>query len=220
VFGYEMPPLILGASVFIFVLFAVSAVWLFRQVQALNLALDSIHRIAGQSSETFETPEHLEKLSQAFRSAPSTALAWSKLQGNLISDRKAGLSLNRPVEEFLNPSTLLEPNLSHSYFALVPGTLTGLGLLMTFVAILDGLSHVTVTESLDVQGISGLINGLSGKFFSSIIAVLCAVAFALIERALLSRPEGLIRQLQAKLSPRFRIRTTEQLLSELLSRGA
>jgi hypothetical protein len=115
-------------------------------------------------------------------------------------------------------TVLIDENLAGSFFALVPGTLTGLGLLMTFVAILDGLSHVTVTAEMDVQGISGLINGLSGKFFSSIVAVFCAVTFVLAERALLFGPEKLYREMARALNNRLKLRTAEQMLAELLKR--
>jgi hypothetical protein len=102
-----------------------------------------------------------------------------------------------------------------SFFATIPGVLTGLGLLMTFVAILDGLSHVTVGTNMDVQGIGGLINGLSGKFVSSIVAVTCAVAFAFIERFAFSFVRRAHRPFLSQALRKIRRRSPEQLLSQI-----
>ena len=56
----------------------------------------------------------------------------------------------------------------------------------TFVAILLALEGVNVQlrgGAEIVEGIGGLINGLAGKFLSSIIALLLAVTFTLFEKA-------------------------------------
>jgi len=67
----------------------------------------------------------------------------------------------------------------------VPSILTGIGLTLTFVAILLGLLGVHYDKANTVEPISGidsLINGLSGKFLSSIVALLLSIAFTFVER--------------------------------------
>jgi hypothetical protein len=57
-------------------------------------------------------------------------------------------------------------------FGAVPGLLTGAGLTLTFVAILVALKSVSYNEghaNEPISGIANLINGLSGKFLSSIV---------------------------------------------------
>jgi hypothetical protein len=84
----------------------------------------------------------------------------------------------------------------------VPGILTSLGLLATFVAILLALAGVTYNANDPVHAVSGidqLINGLSGKFLSSIVALLLSVVFTLLEkkvcdRQLLESYDALIRR--------------------------
>ncbi len=61
----------------------------------------------------------------------------------------------------------------------LPGWLTAIGLLTTFLAILLGLQGVKVLTNLEVRGIGGLVNGLSGKFFSSIVALGCAITITI-----------------------------------------
>ena len=66
-------------------------------------------------------------------------------------------------------------------FVALPGILTGIGLLFTFLAILIGLLDVKILDN-KVHGLEGLIGGLSGKFISSIAALFSATIFLLIEK--------------------------------------
>ncbi len=77
-----------------------------------------------------------------------------------------------------------------SFHSAVPSILTGLGLLATFIAILKALMgvHVDVKQGTEtVIGIKSLIEGLSGKFLSSIVGLLLSVIFTIAERKLCER---------------------------------
>ncbi len=217
VFGYEMPPLILVASIMIFLIFALALLWLVKQTLQIQAGLQVAVEAIAHSNAPLEKEADLEPIRKALSQSEVTQQAWKNFEATLLQDGKE-LAATQPAEKALPRSVLIDENMAGSFFALVPGTLTGLGLLMTFVAILDGLSHVTVTAEMDVQGISGLINGLSGKFFSSIVAVFCAVTFVLAERALLFGPERLYREFARALNTRFRLKTAEQMLAELLKK--
>ena len=72
-----------------------------------------------------------------------------------------------------------------AFYSAFPGILTGLGLTITFVAILLALYgvHYDKANTADpITGIDTLINGLSGKFLSSIVALLCGIIFTFFER--------------------------------------
>jgi hypothetical protein len=141
---------------------------------------------------------------------------WHRFEETLLrSPTSDDVFSTRAVEEAFSKNELIERSVHASFFSAVPGILTGLGLLMTFVAILDGLSHVSVDANMDVAGIGGLINGLSGKFVSSVTAVTCAVAFVFVERFAYSRPNEAYRALVRELSSRFRRKTAEQMLHEI-----
>lgn len=76
-------------------------------------------------------------------------------------------------------------NFHAANFSAFPGILTGSGLTLTFIAILLGLLgvHYDKANTIDpISGIDTLINGLSGKFLSSIIALLLSIAFTFIEK--------------------------------------
>jgi len=96
-----------------------------------------------------------------------------------------GWFLTRPVMECLPEDETVESFYHYTFHQAVPGILTALGLLATFVAILMALAGVTY-DARDplrpVSGIDQLINGLSGKFLSSIIALVLSVVFTLLEK--------------------------------------
>jgi hypothetical protein len=69
----------------------------------------------------------------------------------------------------------------------VPGLLTGLGLLGTFTALLIGLLDLKYTPT-EITGLPILINNLSGKFLSSVIALILGLVFLLVEKMACERP--------------------------------
>jgi uncharacterized membrane protein len=80
---------------------------------------------------------------------------------------------------------VISQNFHAAIFGAVPGILTGLGLTGTFLAILLALYGVHYDQHNAVEpvsGMEGLINGLSGKFLSSIIALLLSIVFTLREK--------------------------------------
>ena len=86
-----------------------------------------------------------------------------------------------------------------SFFNSFPGLLTATGLTLTFVAILLALYPVQYNKG-DIKGIQELINGLSGKFLSSIIALLLSIVFTLFEKSLVRSLRNRYEQMIAAIS--------------------
>lgn len=124
------------------------------------------------------------------------------------ADGRAGWFLTRPAGEVLPEEEVIEPFYHASFHQAVPGVVTALGLLGTFTAILlalAGVSYDASNAARPVSGIDGLINGLAGKFLSSIVALVLSVAFTFVEkkrceRYLARRYDELIRRMR-KLLP-------------------
>lgn len=191
-FGYEMPALIFWASLGIFAIFGFTLLVLVRETRTLSAAMNDFQKALTQVSASKDelSGSELQELGDKMAKVPALQPAWYELRDRLIFDEnKKPVTASRPMSEILSREAVFGPLLSTQFYTVLPGILTGLGLLMTFVAILDGLSHVSVTATMDVKGIAGLINGLSGKFFSSVVAVSSAVSFTLLERILLRRAE-------------------------------
>ena len=83
--------------------------------------------------------------------------------------------LNEPASVAMGGPHALDHWVGKSLADVLPGWLSGVGLLTTFLALLLGLQNVHVLSSLEVRGIGGLVNGLSGKFFSSIASLGCSI---------------------------------------------
>jgi hypothetical protein len=97
----------------------------------------------------------------------------------------------------------------------VPGLLTALGLLGTFFALLIGLAHLEYTDKA-VTGLKELINALSGKFLTSVLALAASVLFVIVERFIC---EASLEKLYRKICRHFdqvfpRIRT-ERILADI-----
>lgn len=68
-----------------------------------------------------------------------------------------------------------------TFYRTVPGVLTSLGLLGTFIALLVGLVGLDILKSGEVKNLDVLIRSLSGKFMTSIVALALSVLFLLVE---------------------------------------
>lgn len=217
-FGYEMPFFIFFASALIFGLFVFASVSLFRQCTQMS---ESIERLAQQlqnikpQGETASAAQ-LDAVRTLVQKHPAARYAWNQYEETLLNLEGSEIYSTQSADSVFSSAALLRGNVQSELFNAIPGVLTGLGLLMTFIAILDGLSHVSVSSTMDVQGIGGLINGLSGKFVSSIVAIFCAVGFVFVERAAYARTGQAQRTLVERLSGLFKRKTTEHLLLQLL----
>jgi hypothetical protein len=85
-------------------------------------------------------------------------------------------------------SAIWERRVNRAFYNSLPGVVTSTGLLFTFLAILIALVDVRIdTQTNQIQGLPLLIEGLSGKFVSSIAALLSATVFLLVEKPLAHR---------------------------------
>jgi hypothetical protein len=116
---------------------------------------------------------------------------WSGFAANMIGRRQATDDerywASEGAENSFTEGTLYGSRINLGFFTSLPGIVTGTGLLFTFLAILVALLDVKLTETQQITGLDLLIQGLSGKFVSSIAALLSATVFLFCERLLLHR---------------------------------
>ena len=96
-----------------------------------------------------------------------------------------GWYLTERPRNLLPYDIVIGQNFHAAIYGAIPGILTGLGLTGTFIAILLALYGVHYDEFNAVKpvtGMEGLINGLSGKFLSSIIALFLSILFTVREK--------------------------------------
>lgn len=176
-----------------------SAILLFRNVRRLTKVFDKasgeLHKLfrakleAPQRTPSGVLANEVESLRRLFEdpSQPrSIRDAWIDYRPQLvkrtIGDSSPEYWSANGAEKSFSEVTLLSGAFNEEIFKGMPGILTGVGLLFTFVAILVALLEVKVTNG-QVSGVNLLISGLSGKFLSSIIALMCATVFVIFEKS-------------------------------------
>jgi hypothetical protein len=192
-----VPTPILAACVLLILLFGYFLARMLREQTSTGRALGALAKElraaasrGGSGQRTGLSAEQLERLrARCDQLQQPVRTWWLRVEDNLLSytgpDRRQSWYLGLPAREVLPEESVSERYYHSSFYQAVPGILTGLGLLTTFVAILLALTALHVTEANDtevVTGIKGLIEGLSGKFLSSIVGLLLSISFVVIER--------------------------------------
>lgn len=122
------------------------------------------------------------------------------------------------ASEVFNPSSLAHGLVGNRFLLAMPGILTGLGVLGTFVGLQIGIGGLELDssqiENLD-KSIAPIIKGCSTAFATSVWGVVCSLLFTVIEKFLEWLALTRIRQLQSRvdaLIPRY---TPEESMIEL-----
>ncbi|MGD0076216.1 MAG: hypothetical protein ABSD31_18025 [Candidatus Binataceae bacterium] len=167
----------------------------------------------GLSLAAFDSVEQLfeasEPLQQAWRGFQRQVLLVRNLSGD---DR---IYSSDSADNAFNESTVIDSRLNRSFYSSLPGLVTGVGLLLTFIAILFALSDVQITSAGELKGVNNLVSGLSGKFVSSVAALFAASLFLLFEKPLFHKIENSRRKLVAAIDAVVPRRTANSILSDL-----
>ncbi|MEQ1654789.1 MAG: hypothetical protein ABL960_03745 [Nitrospira sp.] len=175
-------------------------------------------------SRTQEAPSHLNRrdgkdfqlIDTTFQREPWLSPAWKQYRKTLVTEQVAWyieprIFSSRSAQELFSLETIFRGKLNLAWYQQVPSLLTGIGLLLTFIALLIGLSKLHA-DGHGIAGIQGLINGLAGKFLTSIVGLVCATAFTLIEKPLMFRLFSAHQQCTHLIDDLFPRKTLEQIL--------
>lgn len=159
--------------------------------------------------------DDLHMLDKAMRREPRLEQAWLHFRKTFVVERTAWfiepkVFATRTAAEFF-PRDLLNSRLNLAFYHQFPSLITGGGLLLTFLAILIGLSKLHA-DGAHIVGIQGLINGLAGKFLTSIVGLLCANLFVLLEKSAMHRLATTQQQFVTMVDELFPRKTIEQML--------
>jgi hypothetical protein len=131
-------------------------------------------------------------LADILANTPTLAHAWTSYAAGIIV-RPSGAGeeqfwASESAGAALTDSAIWERRVNRAFYNSLPGVVTSTGLLFTFLAILVALVDVRInTQTNQIEGLPLLIEGLSGKFVSSIAALLSATIFLLMEKPLAHR---------------------------------
>ncbi|MDK2742034.1 MAG: hypothetical protein H8K03_09785 [Nitrospira sp.] len=160
-----------------------------------------------QSPEARRDLDDLETLDRAMRSEPAFSKEWLSYRKSLTVEQTAWfleptVHSHRSAADFFSFEALCASHLNVRFFRQLPSFLTGMGLMFTFFAILIGLSKLHANGS-QIDGIQGLINGLSGKFVTSIVGLACANVFTILETSIWYRLDNRYRECISLLDEMF-----------------
>jgi hypothetical protein len=169
--------------------------------------------------ETTVEVDRLTDLDTEMRQVEAFRRPWVQFRKTMLIEHVAWFKeprvfTTRRAEEFFTEEAVLDDRIDLGFYAQVPTLITGFGLLLTFVAICIGLSRLHA-DGQTVDGIQGLINGLAGKFLTSIVGLVCANLFLLLERPAVRRLRAAHADFLAALDESFPRRTIEDLIDAL-----
>ena len=167
-----------------------------------------------ESSETRRDLDDLQALDRAVRSEQAFARDWLAYRKTLAVEQSAWfleptVHSQRSATEFFSFDSLCAAHLNIRFYRQLPSFMTGMGLMFTFLAILIGLSKLHANGS-EIDGIQGLINGLSGKFVTSVVGLACANVFTLLENSLWHRLDNRHRECISLLDEMFPQKAADQ----------
>jgi len=146
---------------------------------------------------------------------------WAQYRMTLILERvpwflEPRLFSTRGAEEVLTQEALMANRVNLPFYSQFPSLVTGMGLLLTFLALFVGLGKLHA-EGSEIVGIQGLINGLAGKFLTSIVGLMVANLFTFIEKPMVSRLMQAHHTFLGLIDQLFPRKTMEQMLEQLTS---
>lgn len=184
---------------------------------AFRLADEQIEELTLEGSDQIDE-DRLSKLAEIFEQSPLFAKTWSKYRRSLLIDASTWYETPRiygtqPADEVFTENALFS-RLNLPFYRSFAAMLTGAGLLLTFLAFFIGLSKIQIVGGA-ITGLPGLINGLSGKFVTSIVGLACASIFVAIEKALFHRLLATYHSLVDRLDQVFPYRGSSEWLFEM-----
>jgi hypothetical protein len=163
--------------------------------------------------------DDLNTLEAAMQKEPMFRQPWAQFRKTLILEHvpwfvEPRIFSTRRAEDIFTQDTLLSHRVNLAFYSQLPSLVTGIGLLLTFLALFIGLSKLHA-DGHEIVGIQGLINGLAGKFLTSIVGLIAANLFTLIEKPMVFRLMNAHHAFLGLMDKLFPRKTMEQMLEQL-----
>ena len=163
--------------------------------------------------------DDLHALDAEMEKAPLFQGLWSQYRMTLIMEQvpwfmEPRIFSTKRAEEVFTQEALMANRVNLPFYSQFPSLVTSIGLLLTFVALFIGLGKLHA-EGGEIVGIQGLINGLAGKFLTSIVGLITANVFTFIEKPMVSMLLSDYHTFHGLIDQLFPRKTMEQILEQL-----
>jgi hypothetical protein len=228
------PQFVAAYSGFIVLFASISAAFFWVGVHLLLRDLERARNILAKESGNSEDPATARAaLSRNWPQGKLNELekilgfghAWSEFSECLVVPSAAGRETGDPIKNTLDPAryfnreSVVNSRMNLRYYDSLPGILTGLGILGTFMGLAAGISLAkeglasTDTEQIKAS-IQLLLGGASLAFVTSIAGLITSMTFVIIERYLVSQVGRSLTKWTQQLD-RSLVRTTAEAVAVL-----
>lgn len=152
--------------------------------------------------------------------------AWSEFEETLHDQRKlvngrmqtVAVRATAPAESFLHVDSVVDPVIHTEYFKHLPGIFTGLGIIGTFIGLINGLIEFNPAVEVDQlkTSLGELFRYVKEAFLFSAAAIGVAMAVTVVEKILFAACTYRLGRLTEALDRLFRAGVGEDYLSDLV----
>lgn len=186
--------------------------------KSVMTALDKFDRNSATREEVFKEVKSIFKYVQSFLHP------WHEFEETVIKENKGNNDFEyrntHEAHDFFHVDAVISASRAWLFdfrlgtFGSIPNILTGLGIVGTFFGIMTGVPEGTSAEDIS-SGIPTFLVGMKGAFLASLAGLITALLFTAVEKYLVDLMETKCRLLSEKLDSIFRLKTTQDYLSEL-----
>lgn len=144
------------------------------------------------------------------------AAAWREFDASLVKTTHT-ISTTMRAEVYFNDHSLVDGPLRADLLRNIPGILTGLGIVGTFLGVITGLYGYNSQDLASVRNsISHLLESVQGAFVVSFFAVLSAISFTGAEKIVTSKLYVLVARFQQSLGRVFSQSVSDEYLQRMV----
>jgi len=167
------------------IFFLVRGIWLRMKLGRLLRRLRKVKDVRADFFKIFLIDKTLAHLWREYR---HTLHEQREINPQTGQQETVALRATVPAETFFNTQAIVDNRLRTEFFKHLPGICTGLGIIGTFLGLIQGLSAFKVSENVQQVGMSidALLRGVFEAFLVSATAIAIAMAITLIEKLLIS----------------------------------
>jgi hypothetical protein len=216
----RLPVRIIGAMLVVLTLsfilfFFIRGMWLRLKLWRLMSGLRKINNTTADFAKIFSLDKTLAHLWREYR---HTLHEQRELNQNTGSQEVTTLRATVSAEAIFSAQTLVDNRLRTEFFKHLPGICTGLGIIGTFLGLLQGLNAFTVSENAQVvrASLEGLLHGVFEAFLVSATAIAIAMAITLIEKLMTSSLYKAVEVLAHRIDEMFEAGMGEEYLERLV----
>ncbi|WP_427338270.1 MotA/TolQ/ExbB proton channel family protein [Caloranaerobacter sp. DY30410] len=140
---------------------------------------------------------------------------WKRYFKNL---RESGIEESvTDISKYFNKATIIDIPGKRKIAEIIPGVLTALGILGTFLGLLNGISGLN-TQNIETMrnGINTLLNGMSLAFTTSIVGILSSIIWSWLDRKSYKRYIEMLNNFYIIFTEQFPITNSLNFLNEIV----